>query len=56
LQAKFESLAGRINRRKSAVAVAKKMVALAWILMTRREFYRGCINIRLKEKTYSLRN
>jgi transposase len=41
LRAKFESLAGRMNKRKSAVAVARKLVTLAWLLMKRKEYYRG---------------
>jgi transposase len=38
---KFQELSGRMNKRKSAVAVARKMVCLAWLLMKRREYYRG---------------
>jgi transposase len=41
LAAKFRSLAGRMNKRKSAVAVARKLVTLAWLLMKRREYYNG---------------
>ncbi|MDR1446081.1 MAG: hypothetical protein LBI90_04190 [Treponema sp.] len=38
---KYEALSGRMNKRKSAVAIARKMVSLAWLLMKRREYYRG---------------
>ncbi|GHV95202.1 IS110 family transposase [Spirochaetia bacterium] len=41
LAAKFQSLAGRMNKQKSAVAVARKLVTLAWLLMKRREYYNG---------------
>jgi transposase len=47
---KFDELAGRMNRRKSAVAVARKMVILAWLLMRRREYYRGIDNEALEKK------
>jgi transposase len=50
LQAKFNSLAGRMNRRKSAVAVARKMVSLAWLLMRRREFYNASDRVTLEKK------
>jgi transposase len=50
LFAKFSSLAERMNRRKSAVAVARKMVRLAWLLMKRREYYRGISNEALEKK------
>ena len=38
LAAKFRSLADRMNKRKSAVAIARKPVTPAWLLMKRR----GC--------------
>jgi transposase len=47
---KFTSLAERMNRRKSAVAVARKMVTLAWLLMKRREYYQGISNEALEKK------
>jgi hypothetical protein len=50
LSAKFSSLAARTDRRKSAVAVARKMVTLAWMLMRRREYYRGMSNEALEKK------
>jgi transposase len=46
----FSRLAERMNRRKSAVAVARKMVVLAWLLMKRRENYRGMNNEALEKK------
>jgi transposase len=50
LFAKFTGLAERMNRRKSAVAVARKMVTLAWLLMKRREYYHGMSNEALDKK------
>jgi transposase len=47
---KFTGLAERMDRRKSAVAVARKMVTLAWLLMKRREYYRGMSNEALEKK------
>jgi transposase len=47
---KYSSLAGRMNKRKSAVAVARKMVTLTWLLMKRREYYRGIDNEALEKK------
>jgi hypothetical protein len=40
----------RHGRRKSAVAVARKMAILAWLLMKRREYYRGMSNEALEKK------
>jgi transposase len=34
LAAKYTELSGRMSKKKSAVAVARKMVTLAWLLMT----------------------
>ena len=39
LAAKFRSTAARMNKRKSAVAIARKPVTPAWLLMKRREYY-----------------
>jgi transposase len=50
LLAKYESLSGRMSKKKSAVAVARKMVALAWLLIKRREYYRGADEGWLKKK------
>jgi hypothetical protein len=38
---KYEELSGRMNKKKSAVAVARKMVILAWLLMKRKDYYNG---------------
>jgi transposase len=46
----YSGLAGRMSKRKSAVAVARKMVCLAWVLMKRREYYRGMSNEALEKK------
>jgi transposase len=37
----YQNLSGRIGMRKSAIAVARKMVSLAWLMLKRRELYRG---------------
>lgn len=50
LREKFESLKGRMNKRKSAVAVARKMVTLAWRLMQRREYYNAIDTKTLEKK------
>jgi transposase len=50
LAAKFQSLSDRMNKRKSAVAVARKLVTLAWLLMKRREYYNGIDPDTLKKK------
>jgi hypothetical protein len=46
----YSGLAGRMSKRKSAVAMARKMVCLAWLLMKRREYYRGMSNEALEKK------
>jgi transposase len=55
---KFQNLSERMNRRKSAVAVARKMVCLAWLLMQRKEFYRGMDSAALEKKLryYKIKN
>jgi transposase len=50
LQVKYNSLSERMSKRKSAVAIARKMVGLAWLLMTRRELYRGAQEAALRKK------
>jgi hypothetical protein len=39
-----------MSKRNSAVAVARKMVKLAWLLMKRREYYKGMSNEALEKK------
>jgi hypothetical protein len=39
-----------MSNRKRAVAVARQMVTLAWLLMKRREYYRGISNGALEKK------
>ncbi|GHV42664.1 hypothetical protein AGMMS49546_22080 [Spirochaetia bacterium] len=63
MREKFQSLAGRMNKRKSAVAVARKLVttdhrSVAWLLMRRREYYNGIDLDTLKKKLryYKLRH
>jgi hypothetical protein len=48
---KYEKLPGRMNKRKSAVAVARKMVGLAWLLMKRRDCYHGVNSAVLEKKS-----
>jgi transposase len=50
LQVKYNSLKERMSKKKSAVAVARKMVNLAWLLMTRREMYRDATEAALRKK------
>jgi transposase len=50
LAGKWESLSCRMSRRKSAVAVARKLVCLAWLLMRRREYYKGTTDFALQCK------
>jgi transposase len=47
---KYEALSGRMSKRKSAVAIARKMVSLAWLLMKRRDYYQGMNNEALGKK------
>jgi transposase len=49
---KYSDLSGRMSKRKSAVAVARKMVVLAWLLMKRREYYRGISSAALEKKLH----
>jgi hypothetical protein len=39
-----------MNKRKSAVAAARKMVSLAWLLMKRKEYYHGVSSAALEKK------
>jgi hypothetical protein len=36
---KFHQLNERMGKTKSAVAIARRLVCLLWLLVTRREFY-----------------
>jgi transposase len=47
---KFQQLSARMNKKKSAVAIGRKMVVLAWLLMKRREFYQGMPDDVLRKK------
>jgi hypothetical protein len=47
---KYEELAGRMNKKKSAVAAARKMVSLAWLLMKRKDYYNGVSSAALEKK------
>jgi hypothetical protein len=46
----YEERSGRMNKRKSAVAAARKMVSLAWLLMKRKDYYRGVNSAALEKK------
>ncbi|MDR1389223.1 MAG: IS110 family transposase [Treponema sp.] len=50
LRVKYNSLSERMSKKKSAVAIARKMVSLAWLLMTRRELYRDAQEAALRKK------
>jgi transposase len=52
LYTKYTELSGRMSKRKSAVAVARKMVTLAWLLMKRREYYKGISSAALEKKLH----
>ncbi|ULQ58600.1 transposase [Brucepastera parasyntrophica] len=50
LQAKFFALNERMGKTKSAVAIARRMVTLMWILVRRKEFYADISTEQLKRK------
>lgn len=50
LQAKFFLLCERKGRTKSAVAIARRIVGLMWILVTRKEFYADASKEALRKK------
>jgi transposase len=50
LQVKYRSLSERMGKKKSAVAVARKMVNLAWLLLKRREYCRWMSEEALEKK------
>jgi hypothetical protein len=39
-----------MSRRKNAVAAARKMATLAWLLMKRKGYYRGMSNEAMEKK------
>jgi hypothetical protein len=41
LRSTYEKLSGRIGKKKSAVAIGRKMIKLGWLLMRRGEVYNG---------------
>jgi hypothetical protein len=47
---KYEKLPGRMSKRKSAVAAARKMASLAWLLMKRKDYYHGVGSAALEKK------
>ncbi len=50
LKQKFLALSGRKGRTKSAVAIARRMVGMLWILVTRKEFYSSVQRTTLERK------
>jgi hypothetical protein len=50
LKAKLMALRERMGKKKSAVAVARKLVCLAWLLMKRKEYYKETTEAALKRK------
>jgi transposase len=57
LKQKLMSLRERMGKKKSAVAVARKLVCLAWLLMKRKELYYGtsCETLERKLRFYKVR-
>jgi transposase len=50
LKEKFMALSGRMNKTKSAVAIARRMVVLMWVLAKRRQTYAGISGNELAKK------
>jgi transposase len=50
LQRKYDELSGRIGKKKSAVAIARRMVTVMWLLVRRREFYQDIPREQLEKK------
>jgi hypothetical protein len=50
LFAKYGKLPGRMGKKKSAAAAARKTAGLAWLLIKRRKYYRGMSNEALAKK------
>jgi transposase len=50
LRKKYDELTGRMSKAKSAVAIARRMITLMWVLVTRREFYKDMPKAELKKK------
>jgi transposase len=50
LREKYDELTGRMSKTKSAVAIARRMITLMWVLVTRREFYKDITRAELAKK------
>jgi hypothetical protein len=50
LQEKYLELTGRMGKTGSAVAIARRIITLLWVLVTRREFYRDMPKAELIKK------
>jgi transposase len=50
LQEKYLELTERMSKTKSAVAIARRMITLMWILVTRREYYKDITKAELLKK------
>ena len=50
LQTKFFLLNERMSKTKSAVAIARKMIVLMWVLVRKKEFYAGSSRAMLESK------
>jgi transposase len=50
LKEKYLELSGRMSKTKSAVALARRIITLMWVLVTRREFYKDITEAELRKK------
>ena len=50
LKEKFQALSGRMSKTKSAVAIARRMVVLMWVLAKRRQMYADIGRVELAKK------
>ncbi|MDR0583928.1 MAG: hypothetical protein LBG57_06220, partial [Treponema sp.] len=50
LRSKFIELTERKSKTKSAIAIARRIIGLMWILATRRKFYAGASKEHLVKK------
>jgi hypothetical protein len=49
---KYGELTGRMGKKKSVAALARKMAGLAWLLMKRRKYYCGMSDEALAKKPH----
>jgi hypothetical protein len=50
LQENYRELTARMSKTKSAVAIARRMITLLWVLVTRREYYKDMAKAELVKK------